>query len=201
MDVAVWSAIIGPITTLLGGLGGYWLAGRNEEGRDRRAASREEAARRNALAERLEESRHGFQRDALLELQDELQRLVRSATQITLQDRRTIKESGQTYLLAEDLSDQAMEITVSVQRLRSRVLDDELRASIGVLIDLCSSAGVSLIEYPQGKVPDDERDQALAKLDRQIMHLAEEYSTVTEAVGKHLRSELDRRGLAAPSNS
>jgi hypothetical protein len=196
MDAAVWSAIIGPITTLLGGLGGYWLAGRNEETRDQRAANREEVARRAALAERLEENRHGFQRDTLLELQDELQRLIRNTAQILLQDEKTIKQSSQVYLLAGDLSDQAMQITVSVQRLRSRVLDDQLRAAIGEFVGLCSSAGISSIEYPQGKVPDDQKDQALAKLRKQYTKLAEAYATLTELLGSHLRNELDRRSLA-----
>lgn len=201
MNAAVWSAIIGPITTLLGGLGGYWLAGRNEEARDQRAASREQVARRAALAERLEDDRHGFQRDMFLELQDELQRLVRNTAQIMLQDEKTIKLSGQMYLLAGDLSDQAMQITVSVQRLRSRVLDDQLRAAIGGFVGLCSSAGIPLTEYPQGKVPDDQKAQALAKLRKQNTQLAEAYATLTELVGSHLRSELDRRSLATMPNS
>jgi hypothetical protein len=200
MDAAAWSAIIGPITTLLGGLGGYWLAGRNEEARDQRAVSREQAARRAVLAERLEDDRHGFQRDTLLELQDELQRLVRNTAQIMLQDERTIKQFGQVYLLAGDLSDQAMQITVSVQRLRSRVLDDQLRAAIGSLVSLCSSAGIPSPEYPQGKIPDDQKDRALAKLRKQNTQLAEAYAQLTELVGSHLRSELDRRSLAAMPN-
>jgi len=67
-DATTWAVIVGPITTLLGGLGGYWLAGRHDEARDRRAADREATARGAALAERLEEQRHTFQRDLLLEL-------------------------------------------------------------------------------------------------------------------------------------
>jgi hypothetical protein len=55
--------------------------------------AREESARRAALADRLEEDRHAFQRDTLLELQDELQRLARATTRILLQDERTVKES------------------------------------------------------------------------------------------------------------
>jgi len=50
--------------------------------------------------------------------------LVRNTAQIMLQDEETIKQFGQVYLLAGDLSDQAMQITVSFQRLRSRILDD-----------------------------------------------------------------------------
>ena len=87
------------------------------------------------------------------------------------------------YLLAEELSDQAMQITVSVQRLRSRVLDDQLRAAIGEFVSRCSSAGISqLTEYTQGKVPDDQKDQALAELRRQNLRLAEAYATLTESV-------------------
>ncbi|MGH3395906.1 MAG: hypothetical protein ACRDPO_14585 [Streptosporangiaceae bacterium] len=63
MDAASWAAIVGPITTLLGGLGGYALAGRNDDRRDLRAAVREATARREAFAEHLEEDRHAFQRD------------------------------------------------------------------------------------------------------------------------------------------
>ncbi len=122
MDAAAWAAIVGPITTLLSGLGGYWLAGRNDDARDQRAAAREEAARRAALAERLEEQRHTFQRDILLELQDELQHLARITTRIAIQDRKTLKERGQLYLLPEEMSDEANQIVISVQRLRTRAL-------------------------------------------------------------------------------
>jgi hypothetical protein len=66
VDAASWAAIVGPITTLLGGLGGYWLAGRHDDARDRRTVAREESARRAALADRLEEDRHAFQRDTSL---------------------------------------------------------------------------------------------------------------------------------------
>lgn len=200
MDAAVWTAIIGPITTLLGGLGGYWLAGRNEDARDQRSARREQVARRAALAERLEEDRHSFQRDTLLELQDELQRLVRNTAQIMLQDEKTIKQFGQIYLLGGDLSDEAMQITVSVQRLRSRVLDDQLRAAIGDFVSFCASAGIAPTEYPQGKVPDDQKAKAIGTLRMQNAKLGETYATLTELVGSHLRSELDRRSLAAMPN-
>jgi len=101
VDAASWAAIVGPITTLLGGLGGYGLAGRNDDARDRRTVAREESARRAALADRLEEDRHAFQRDTLLELQDELQRLARATTRILLQDERTVKESDRLYQLPE----------------------------------------------------------------------------------------------------
>src|ERR1700756_3090739 len=60
---------------------------RNEEARDKRAAAREDAARRAALTERLEDQRHDIQRETLLELQDELQQLARATVQILMFDR------------------------------------------------------------------------------------------------------------------
>ena len=142
MDAASWAAIVGPITTLLGGLGGYWLAGRNDDARDRRTVAREESARLAALADRLEEDRHAFQRDTLLELQDELQRLARATTRILLQDERTVKESGRLYQLPEGLSDEEFQIFTAVRRLWVRVLDPELRKAVERFVDVCSRASL-----------------------------------------------------------
>lgn len=193
MDAASWVAIIGPITTLLGGLGGYWLAGRNEEARDRRAIVRETVARREALAERLEEDRHTFQRDTLLELQDELQRLVRVTAKINLQDLRTLKEHGQLYLLPDGLSDEAFQIVVAVQRLRARVLDDELRQRTAEFIAVCNRNMALLAE----KDPDKLR----AGLERHSQEMGNFYIGLSELLGEHLRRELDRRELARPEDS
>lgn len=73
-DLVATLSILGPAVT---GLGGYWLAGRNEEGRDKRTSDREEAARRAALRERIYEERQNFQRDMLIELQEVLSVLRR----------------------------------------------------------------------------------------------------------------------------
>jgi hypothetical protein len=198
--VTDWTAIVGPITTLLGGLGGYWLAGRNDDKRDRRAAVRESTARRDSLAERLEEDRHIFQRDTLLELQDELQQLVRNTAQISLQDQRTIKAEGQMYLLDGDLSEENMRLRVSVHRLRSRVLDDQLRTEVGKFTTFCAISGMPLAEYREGKVPDDQRDEAIARMQAQIVQIANTYGELSESLGVHLRRELDRRFLTVPND-
>jgi hypothetical protein len=189
------AAVIAPITTLLGVLGGYGLAGRNEEARDQRAVRRENQARLNAFAERLEEDRHAFQRDVLLQLQDELQRLVRNTGQTIMQDEKTIKEQGQIYLLAGDLSDEAFQITVSVQRLRARVLDDDLRAEVGRFVSTCSAVGIGLMGYPGGKIPDEEREAAVNRLERRMSQMGQEYERLTDSLGIHLRRELDRRWI------
>jgi hypothetical protein len=193
MDAAALSAIVGPITTLLGGLGGYWLAGRNDDARDRRAADRETVARRAALAERLEEDRHNFQRDTLLELQDELQRLARVTAKINFQDRQTLIERGQLYLLPDGLNDEAFQITVAVQRLRARVLDAELRQRIAGFIDMCNRNMALLAEK--------DRDAILAGLDLHTQQMGDSYTGLSELLGEHLRRELDRRDLAQLTRS
>ena len=191
MDAASWAAIVVPITTLLGGLGGYWLAGRNDDARDRRTLAREESARRAALADRLEEDRHAFQRDTLLELQDELQRLARVATRILLEDERTVKESGRLDQLPEGLSDEEFRIFTAVRRLRVRVLDPELREAVEGFGDVCSRASL-----PKSG---GDKDEILARLRRQQARVAESYSAVNALLGERLRRELDRRSLAGES--
>jgi hypothetical protein len=191
-----WTAIVGALTTLAGGLGGYWLAGRNEEARDKRAAAREVQARREALGERLEEDRHNFQRDTLLELQEELQRITENVIQIMTRDTKTIKESGEIQL-GGSLSDENKRIAVSIQRLKNRVLDDELRQAVRDYGGLCSTYGLGehALPFPEGKVPDARRVYALEQLDEGAKRVAFAYAKVTDMLGAQLRRELDRRYL------
>jgi hypothetical protein len=190
MDAAVWAAIVGPITTLLGGLGGYWLAGRNDDARDQRAAARELAARGAALAERLEEQRHTFQRDMLLELQDELQKLARVTTQIILQDERTLKKLDQIYLSPPELSDEQFQIRISVERLRTRVLEAALRQGVGDFLDLCIGYGSA------SGLANEPNHEVLAELAGRRSQVASRHFELNELLGVHLRRELDRRYLA-----
>jgi hypothetical protein len=193
MDAAAWAAIVGPITTLLGGLGGYWLAGRNDDARDQRAAAREAAARQAVFAERLEEQRHAFQRDTLLELQDELQRLGRITTRIAIQDRKTLKERGQLCLLPEGMSDEANQTVISVQRLRTRVLDPTPRQAVADFVEVCSRDASALAR--------ESPETVLAHLDQQEAQMADQYIALNELLGERLRQELDRRFLATEVQS
>ena len=125
------------LSGLGGALGGYWLAGRNEEGRDVRASQREETARRAALTERLEDQRHEIQRETLLELQDELQKLARATVQILHFDRNNLGlRAAGTVTLPDELDDGFS--TLSVNRLKTRVLDRQLRDAIDVFTAICS---------------------------------------------------------------
>jgi hypothetical protein len=58
----IFVAGIGAVTTLLNGVGGYWLSGRNDEARDNRTLVREEKARKADRADRLQEQRHAHRR-------------------------------------------------------------------------------------------------------------------------------------------
>jgi hypothetical protein len=194
------AAVIAPITTLLGVLGGYWLAGRNEETRDRRAAQRESRARREAHAERLEDDRYAFQRDTLLQLQDDLQALLLITARGILKRQREMLHSGQ--LSAEPGRDEeGNRVRASVNRLQERVLDDHLRTTVNKFLDLCarSAAGMDLAaEYPFGTVADDSsRHQAVARLQSQAVDLTGEYTRLTKLLGTSLRREMDRRYLAS----
>jgi len=94
-----------------------------------------------------------------------------------------------------------MQLRVSVHRLRSRVLDDQLRAEVGEfasLCALCAASAMSLGQYPQGRIPDDQKDAAIAQLQAQIVRISDTYAQLTELLGVHLRRELDRRFLVAP---
>jgi hypothetical protein len=186
VDAASWAAIVGPITTLLGGLGGYLLAGRNDEARDGRAAEREKTARRAALADRLEEDRHNFQRDTLLELQDELQRLARVATRILLQAEETV-ENGGAYRLPGTLSDEEFQIRTSVRRLWVRVLDTELWKDVEGFITVCRNLGL-----PRGG---EDKDEVLTRLYQKHKNVLETYEVINDVLGVQLRAELDRRPL------
>jgi hypothetical protein len=193
VDAASWAAIVGPITTLLGGLGGYMLAGRNDEARDGRAAEREECARRAALADRLEEDRHNFQRDTLLELQDELQRLARVATQILRQAEETV-ENGGLYRLPGALNDEEFQLRTSVRRLWVRVLDPGLRKDVEGFIAVCRNLGL-----PRAG---EDKDEVLTRLFQKEAKVLQTYEAVNNALGVQLRGELDRRSLAGePSRS
>lgn len=183
-DAATWTVVIAPITTLIGTLGGYWFAGRNDEKRDERAGRRERDARRDMRAERLGDQRHEVQRQTLFALQDELEKLLIShtvtATEMFLQqhgkqrgDWASEKSSAIGY--SETLS--------AVQRLHSRVLDPQLRGSVAHFIAKCNPY---TIRYT------DPADEVNAEVQAQIMEVGWQYRDVMEQLGAELRRELDR---------
>lgn len=183
-------AVVGAVATVTNGFGGYRLAGRNDEAKDIRTAEREEAARSAAYAERLQEQRHEWQREVLLDLQDELQKLTRQTGKVLMHDLATVRETGTVgSMLPEPLGgEDAMAATVAVQRLRSRVIATDLRANVGDFVAFCSHADTTIILQHKN----DPADQLEALIDDLLAQLGTRYAALVEQLGEHIRRELDR---------
>jgi hypothetical protein len=172
------------LATITSGLGGYWLAGRNDEARDIRTAAREDASRRAAFAEQ----RHEVQRQVLFDLQDELHRLTRATARILMQDRSTVREHGGLFLLPAGLSDDSFAATVAIQRLRSRILDDGLRTRVGDFVGFCSFANTDALIAHKTDPP----EELTALINGLITQVGTRYADLVERLGEHIRRELDR---------
>lgn len=186
-NIPDWLAVLGLIVPSLAGLGGYLLAGKNEEARDARAAQREEAARRAILGERLEEQKHAFQRETLLELQDVLQRQMRCTAKGILHDQRTLRTQGTLTLLGSELDEESYNIGIETGRLRVRVLDAHLRDEIENFHKF-----TSMIQASAPVIQGLSVEDALDRLDSQLNELSEHYVAITEILGTCLRAELGR---------
>ena len=182
--VSDWAGLIAPVTTLAGVLGGYWLAGHNDEGRDVRAAQREEAARVADYAKHLWDRRHEWQRQVLLDLQDELQRMSRQTFKVIQQDLKTVREHGKLFPLPEGIGgEESIAATVAVQKLRSRILADDLRAAVGDFVAFCTNAETAAHLLHK----DDPRETLGAILDGFFIELGSRYPVLVEQVGEHIR--------------
>lgn len=183
--IPTWLAAVGVVvpalTAAASALGGYLLAGRNEQARDERAAERETTARLATVSDRRDEQRHAFQRETLLELQDVLQKQVRTSSRIIMHDRETLKEHGTLTLLGDELDQESYDIGVAVRRLQERVLDAELRDTVERLRVRVAVAGTGVAGPTQPTIDD---------LEQRFRDLSDEYTAVSEAVGSALRAEL-----------
>ncbi len=184
----IFVAGIGALATVTGGLGGslggYWLAGRNDEARDIRTEQREEKSRAAARAERLQDRRHEWQRQVLLELQDELVKVTRETGKILMQDRTTVREQGGVFRLPEGIGgEESRAATVAVQKLRSRVLADDLRALVGDFVNFCGFADTGAIIAHKNDPP----EQLESLIDNLEAELGTRYNFVVEQLGEHIR--------------
>ncbi|TDZ96341.1 hypothetical protein [Mycobacteroides salmoniphilum] len=187
--VTLGVAVVGAVATVTNGFGGYRLAGRNDEAKDIRTAQREEAARSATHAERLQEQRHEWQREVLLQLQDELQKMTRETAKVLMQDLATLRDKGAVFQLPEALGGEAsLDAGVAVQRLRSRVIASDLRASVGDFVAFCAHATTGAIAVRK----EDPADQLAALLNDLLAQLGTRYNALVEQLGEHIRRELDR---------
>jgi hypothetical protein len=180
-----WLAVIGLVVPAGTGLIGYLLAGRNEQARDERAAKREAVARRASVRERLEEQSHAFQLETLLELQDVLQRQVRSVAKIILHDRSTLREHGTLTQLGPELNEESYEIGVTTRRLQERVLDAALRGAVDGF-----RRHVADVETAFIAVREMSAEAGINHLDGLQREVAEHYIALSDQVGMALRAEL-----------
>jgi hypothetical protein len=180
-----WIAVLGLIVAPVTGLLGYVLAGRNERARDERAAKREAIARRASVRERLDEERHAFQRETLLELQDALQRQVRCAAKVLLHDRSTLQEHGTLTQLEPELNEESYEIGVTTRRLKERVLDEALRDAVEEF-----RSHVTEIETSFISVREMSAETGVQHLDGLQRDTAQHYIALSDQVGTALRAEL-----------
>jgi hypothetical protein len=180
-----WLALVGLVVPAATGLAGYVLAGHNERARDERAAVREAMARRASVRERLDEQRHAFQRETLLELQDALQRLVRCTARMILHDQKTLKEHGKLTRLGEELDEESYETGVTTRRLQERVLDAALRAAVDEFRRHVTEVETSFIS-----VNDMNAEDGIRHLDGLQMDLVQHYVRLSDQLGTALRVEL-----------
>ena len=183
-DLVATLAILGPAVT---GLGGYWLAGRNEEGRDKRTSNREEAARRAALRERIYEERHNFQRDVLIELQEVLRRFVRANLKTIQHDIKLLSERLGITQLGQELNDESFEVQIRLGQLGARLLDEAFRSEIERLIEYASSLEPTVMRL-RG-LSDQHILDALKAAERDLAFRAK---ALLDHLGEILRAELGR---------
>lgn len=184
----IFVAGIGAAATVSNGLFGYLLARRNDAAKDSRAAAREEANRTATLAERLKEQRHERQRETLLDLQDELQKLARATGVILHHDLMTVRQQGEVFLLPDaTMSDDFLAATVAVLKLKERVLAGDLRTLISEFVDYC---GGTMRATSAANGEPANRIEAL--INQLATEMGERYEVLTARLGAYIRAEFGR---------
>jgi hypothetical protein len=177
---------LGDSVTLALGIGGFFLGGLNERGRDRRLSAREKTARDEAAKERRDSERHQFQLDNYLALQDALRDFVRACIAISFSDRKNIQDHGHFSQSLPGLSDAEIEARGTYLRLLNRVLDDKLREALRRLLNLAGD----VITPPSNKSI--SQDDALAWIRDGLSRLTASVDEVNDMLGERLRTELRR---------
>jgi hypothetical protein len=134
----------------------------------------------------LDERKHTFQLDLLLELQDVLQRQMRATAKVLLQDQTTLRERGSLFQLPTELDRDSYDTGVELSRLRVRVLDQELRDDLEAFHDFTSGLEVSGVVLKDVPVEDARR------LEAHMRDLGDRYLAVNITLRALVRSELGR---------
>jgi len=131
-----------PIFTLLLG---YATSSLSEWLRDRRAREREREAREATRSDQLYERRTNFQRQTLLDLQDALMDLVRTAGAMHHKDVTAYRGTGrwQKQFYDEQLDESARFAQARTSMLNVRVRDEAIRELVKEVKDHINSAGAA----------------------------------------------------------
>lgn len=185
MDDIPWEQVIIAGSTLLASLGGYLLAGWNDSRRDRRTNARDRSTRNEDRRDAAAQTRHNFQLETLLTLQEAVQRMTRLTTRALFIDHMQAR-AGKTENLPDDLDADLLANALNVGKLRSRILDAELRAAIETFISSSRDAVNSTGMYASQT---GESLEILA-LSHSAQYAAHAQRTM-ELLGKTIRTELD----------
>lgn len=184
-NIPDWLAALGIISPLIAGLGGHWLAGKNEEKRDNRIAKREAKSRRSERSDRLIERRHESQLDLLLELQEALVQQMRVVLLRVKADQESLRQHDTLASFDLALSQQELQSNANLSRLISRVLDDNLRHE---LTNFHRRTNRIIPTHPP-ETPE-EINEILVAFRAWDISSAQEFSDLNEKLGAALRSEL-----------
>lgn len=157
-----------------------------------RTIKAETEARSRERHQKLNDEILEFEHKNLVELQDLLVEQTRAAIQISLQDRKTLKESGQINSLPSELGGENQRLMAKrISMLIQRVLDNDLRDE---LKEFCSIPLVyGLPEYVQTFKMKGAAD-ALIVLDQEEDQLMSSSISLMESLGRNLRATiLERR--------
>jgi hypothetical protein len=184
-NVPDWLAAVAIIVPAGTGLLGYFLAGRNEEARDIRAAAREDIARRAARAERRETEAHVYQRELLLDLQGHLHAVTRTTARILFRDQETLREHGKMYQLGEELNQASFDAGLNLRRAYERLLNDDLREQLAAFQKSTVEAEMRCLQ-----LRDAPPDHAIARLEAEMGEMTQRYLAVNELLGTAVRAAL-----------
>jgi hypothetical protein len=172
-SASVVALIVGIIGS--GGISGliaYGLGGRNERKKDERAA----------LARYAEDART-FQRDTLLEIHDLLYKLNRNTGKCSHIDEMRYREIGRFGRdpYPDELSEEFTELLTSINRLRVRIFDPELRALIEqYTTTIVGSTGV-------GQRTDGDDAEVRARCQELERRATEQYEPLEDRLGVGIR--------------
>lgn len=171
-------------TTLAASLGGYFLAGLNEYRRDWRTATRERQNRAEDARLRREEERHRLQLEALLAVQEDVQRVARQCVRAMHFDHMQARQ-GPLTLLPEGWGDDELAARLSMARNANRILDDEVREAVRDLNDVAVDTMQNF-----GTLKGLSGDALEVAADARMHPVTSAASRANDAIGSSLRYEL-----------